>query len=444
MVDYLRKHDSAVEYIFHQRSQGHGVEYSNVPNDTDLLIILDSSSNSVEACKKLSESMDIIIIDHHEIDVDNPHVLLVNQQQEGCDYPNKNISAVLLVHKFVELMDYNFNKVDTNYYLDLVGLGLLADSMSMLPLENRWYVNQALKQINNVGLLALIKAKRLNENKLTTFDLNFQLIPLINSAARMDKLEVALELLFEKDFKKARKLAGQMIDMNIERKEILEELTEHCLYIMKNEKFIICVSDKTSKNFNGLVAQKLLSQFGKPAIVLQSSSNSGSFRSPSDINLKEILNSCPYVEYAAGHAPAGGTQILPENMDKFIEWINTELDYVELGSNIVYDLEVEEENVDWDLIENIMEFDLVHGNGSPPITLRINNMIVDDRVLFPKSQEHVKIITEDIDILKFSDPEYAEEIDTFDIVDVVGTVSKNEFGGNKRMNLMLEDYKLHE
>nr|WP_275577677.1 hypothetical protein [Virgibacillus halotolerans] len=131
-------------------------------------------------------------------------------------------------------------------------------------------------------------------------------------------------------------------------------------------------------------------------------------------------------------------------MDKFIEWINTELDYVELGSNIVYDLEVEEENVDWDLIENIMEFDLVHGNGSPPITLRINNMIVDDRVLFPKSQEHVKIITEDIDILKFSDPEYAEEIDTFDIVDVVGTVSKNEFGGNKRMNLMLEDYKLHE
>ena len=443
MVDYLRKFDDSVSFIYAQRSLGHGVEHVDVPDKTDLLLILDSSSNSVEECRKLSESMDIVIIDHHVITDDNPYVLLVNPQQQE-DYP-KSVCTAYLVFKFIELMDYKYQKVNTDTYMDLTGLALLADSMSMEEdyTENRYFLNQCLKRINNVGLLALIKAKKLDQNKLNTMDLSFQVVPMINSVTRMDKIELAFDLLFENDFKKAKKIAGQFLDINKERKAILEELSKHAREIAIHEKVIIVVSNKTTKNFNGLVAMQLTSEFGKPAIVLQSESHSGSYRSPNHINMMDILNECSHVEFAAGHPGAGGVQILPENMDKFIEWINDYFKNEDFEPTVTYDLEVDDDEFDLDLVKDILKYDRINGNGVDPVTVRVNDVVIEERQLFPKSKEHLKIIVdENFEMLKFSEPDYKEEVDTFSVVDVLGKISLNEFRGAKKKVIMIDD--LHE
>ncbi|MCA1021489.1 DHH family phosphoesterase [Halobacillus litoralis] len=431
-VDYLRKLDADIGYVHAQRSDGHGVEtvMDKIPSKTDLLLILDSSSNSVEECEMLSESMDIIIIDHHIITKDNPHVLLVNPQQQS-NYP-KSVCAAYLVFKFIELMDYEHKKVNTDTYMGLTGLALLADNMAMTEdyPENRYLLNQCLSEVKNVGLLALIKAKKLNQNKLKTMDLSFQVVPLINSATRMDKIELAFDLLFETDFKKAKKIAGQFLDINKERKAILEELSVHAREVAIHEKVIIVVSDKTTKNFNGLVAMQLTSEFGKPAIVLQNESHSGSYRSPEHIDMMKILNKCPYAEYAAGHKCAGGTQILPENLDNFIQWINEYFKDEDFEPTITYDVEIDDDEFDLDLVKEIMKFDRIHGNGVSPVIARVNNIVIEERQLFPKTQEHLKIIADDdFEMLKFGDPEYKPDVDTLSIIDVLGKVGINDFKG---------------
>jgi len=150
MYDYIKRNlGGNAKILYHQRSEGHGVIEDKVPNDIDLLIVMDSSSSETEVCRSLSENMDIVIIDHHIIDVDNPYGIIVNPQQEGCEYPNKSVCTGVLAFKFVEVMDFHFKQKDVHNYLDLVLVTLLADSMDMSVLENRYFAYEGLKNIRN-------------------------------------------------------------------------------------------------------------------------------------------------------------------------------------------------------------------------------------------------------------------------------------------------------
>ena len=52
--------------LCNQRKEGHGVKADMIPKDIELLIIVDSSTNEIEECRKLHErGVDIIILDHH-------------------------------------------------------------------------------------------------------------------------------------------------------------------------------------------------------------------------------------------------------------------------------------------------------------------------------------------------------------------------------------------
>jgi single-stranded-DNA-specific exonuclease len=99
----------------------------------DLLILIDSSSNDTRACKAIQEGLgkEIIVIDHHAIERENPHVLLVNPQQEGDEYPNKQLSGAGMVFKVMCVMEDTLGEVDPEYYLDLIAVGMYADVMRM-------------------------------------------------------------------------------------------------------------------------------------------------------------------------------------------------------------------------------------------------------------------------------------------------------------------------
>ena len=154
MIRYLRNylpHDN-VDYIYAQRDHGHGL-YEQVRTDvtgdwyklteennkklskTDLLIVVDSSSNDIDGVEETLErhNLDIVILDHHEIDYSLPRVdkkaLLVNPQQKGDEYPNKDLSGVGVVYKTIQVVedmleDYGMSRVDTSYYMDLVAVGM--------------------------------------------------------------------------------------------------------------------------------------------------------------------------------------------------------------------------------------------------------------------------------------------------------------------------------
>ncbi|WP_405101727.1 DHH family phosphoesterase [Oceanobacillus sp. FSL H7-0719] len=442
MVQCLQKLDADVSYIYHQRSEGHGIEHDDVPDDTELLIILDSSSSSVERCRELSETMDIIIIDHHNIEKENDAAILVNINHPECPYENKNLSATGVVWKVVEVLDYHYKKFNINHFLDLVSVTLLSDSMRVDNLENRWILKEGMKNIHNVGLLALIKASKIN--RVNSQELNYSVIPVLNTATRNDEIQKVFSLLFEKDYFKAKAKADWMIKENKARKERIKVLFEEYKELASVDKFILVATPTATKNYNGLVAQKLSSEYMRPALVLKDMGNTyeGSGRSYNGFDLQGFLKECPYVKYAAGHTEALGVGIDKKDWKKFKQYVNENIDESLFEPVIEYDIELNEDELDWDLVNNILEIDEVWGQGSPPITVRLNDVFVEDKELFPPTrQEHVRIKADMFDALKFNDKDYAEEIQAWDQISMIGSIGINEFNKNKRIQLFIEDYK---
>ena len=92
------------------------------------------------------------MLDHHQVvnyeEIEN--VVIVNNQLG--DLNNKGLCGAGVVAKFIEAMGYNVDK-----YLDLVAVGLVADSMNMVDMQNRAYVNLGLSNIKNPLLKAFFK-----------------------------------------------------------------------------------------------------------------------------------------------------------------------------------------------------------------------------------------------------------------------------------------------
>jgi single-stranded-DNA-specific exonuclease len=154
MYRYLSNYTDNIDYIYNERNHGHGINEQtrldfiskdenasedkklryklntsnlNKIGEADLLIIIDSSSNDTDACKKLINNykgLDIIILDHHAIERDNPHVLLVNPQQDGDRYPNKHLSGAGVVFKTIQVMEDTLGEVNPWKYIDLVAVGI--------------------------------------------------------------------------------------------------------------------------------------------------------------------------------------------------------------------------------------------------------------------------------------------------------------------------------
>lgn len=106
----------------------------------DLLIVPDASGKA-EECKTLKDNgCDVIIADHHEYDFDsNPFAIIVNCKQQ--ETTNQKASGALVMQKIVDRFYERYDGKKENDGGDLVGLSILSDSMSVLEIENRAYLN---------------------------------------------------------------------------------------------------------------------------------------------------------------------------------------------------------------------------------------------------------------------------------------------------------------
>lgn len=235
-----------------------------------MLIICDSSTNDVDTCEELSDWIDIIILDHHEVEEKNPHVLLVNPQQSGCGYKNKHISAVTVVYHLVQLFDEVHEDWFADQIVDLTMLGMVADVVDMKKKSNRAIVKKGLDSIQNVGLSEMVRKKNAMTKSLKTSDVAFNIIPAINSALRYGEEEKVFQLFLEEDAAVARKISNALFLQARKRKAALTDALKD-VTILSSENVIIGVTSQegeTNSSLNGVIAQKLASEYKRPAILL--------------------------------------------------------------------------------------------------------------------------------------------------------------------------------
>lgn len=474
MIRHLTNYTDNVDYIYGERNDGHGIyemlriskgegneernkrsiENTEKIKNCDLLILIDSSSNDTMACKKIVESfdVDIIILDHHAIECENPHVLLVNPQQEDCEYPNKQLSGAGVVFKVLQVMEDTLCEVDPFQYIDLVAVGMYADIMRVDVLENRYIIMNGLRNMKNVGLVRILKGAKANMFKLNGDTIGFSIAPLINGVARMGNIKLAIDILLTDDDNVAKKLRLQMQKINDSRKALQKAIVDQYMTkVNSNKKVLIVIDEQSSKGFNGVVAQQLSDIYRRPVIVGRLYNNvvGGSFRSYNGFKFKRFLAEFPDEIKALGHEQAGGIVLNAELLPQLKEYIENNLPKLDEKEPVtIYDLELSVEEVS-EYMSAVESFNLLAGNGFPKIIVKINNITVEESSIIGKTMETCKIKTFDkIELIKFKVNEnYGQELGYFDNIDVVGKLCLNEWYnfGIKQMistpQVIIDDYK---
>lgn len=189
-----------IEWMQHEGKE-HGIIVDKIPIETDIIIVPDAGSMQIEEQDELLDrGKTIIIIDHHNITIENahPNLVLVNNQCSP-DFPNKALSGAGMVLKTIQAYDEYYDAHgNPDHYYDLATVGILSDCMDMRPLDNNYIAHQGLRNIQSAILLALMKQQERGFADLkhpTKTEIVWQVSPLINGVVREGTAEEK-ELLF--------------------------------------------------------------------------------------------------------------------------------------------------------------------------------------------------------------------------------------------------------
>ena len=367
--------------VLHHSGKEHGLSKEiEVPPETTLLIIPDAGSNDVEQCKELREKgIDILILDHHICDRENPYAVIVNNQ--NGTYPNKELSGAGVAYKFLQAVDeYNWTDV-ADRYLDLVAIGNIGDVMDMHSHETKRLCTKGLARIVNPMICALVEANSFNiKGDPTINDVQFYIVPMMNALIRVGSSEqkkrmframVGEEQTFQYTPTRGKN-AGVTIDETLAQhvarecssckyqqnktkdKAVAELQNWISKYGADRSKVLFCNSTGIlDSNLTGVVAIKLAEMYGKPCVLLREMACpeepdenqeyfGGSMRNPDGSpieSLKEFLMSTGDFESVLGHDNAAGVKIKKKNVPKAIADCNELLKDVTMSKAIVVDFD---------------------------------------------------------------------------------------------------------
>lgn len=374
-----------------------------------LVITVDyGTTNIKELTLAKSLGLKTIVVDHHHVSEVPPCDIFVNPNQKGCNFAGSILSAAGLAwYLILELRNHieGAEKLDVKSYLDLACLGTICDMVPLIG-ANRVIAKRGLELMHRTtkpGLIALKNAIGLSKEPTCT-DISFGIGPRLNAAGRMVHGEVVIELLTSSDSEKTKKIAHSLNRLNLERQDAEVDVKERAVSLIKKLDSLPFGLVAFDKDFHtgviGIVAQRLVETFYRPAVVLGMDSHGiykGSVRGIKGFSVVECLRSVgEHLIKFGGHEGAGGLSVHPDNLESFALAFDKEckkrLKTLELEPYSEADTEIELSELDLDIIKELKAF-APFGMGNPnPVLLMRNLRVLDVRVL---KNAHLKVMFTD-------------------------------------------------
>lgn len=360
-----------------------------------LVVTCDCGTSATEPIAKLCrQGIDVIVTDHHLPSKALPECLAVlNPQQIGCEYPDKDLAAVSVAFKLALALAKELKQNDAFIWrmLDLVALATIAD-VAKLRGENRVLVRyglQMLAETENVGLRAMIRAAGLEGRPITAGRVGYILGPRLNAAGRIGSALKGVKLLMTSDEHEANTIARDLEELNAQRQELdratLVEAREMVLQLDPSTTYgIVLAKEGWHPGVIGIVASRLVEDFGRPTIMiaLEGETGKGSGRGVPRGNpvydLHGALGKCSdlLLRYG-GHKAAAGVTISRDRVDEFAKRFNevsaSMLRPEDLIPEIKIDLEVPIERAD-ERMEKLLRHFEPFGVGNPTPVLVARNV----------------------------------------------------------------------
>ena len=433
---------------------GYGLNETAIPEivkyGADLVITVDCGSGSGEVIAKLrKQGIDTVVTDHHEIPkVPEKAVAVINPKRRGEKY-GTNMAGVGVAFTLARAlnMDKNGGKCDgqEKWLLDMVAIGTICDSM-VLRDENRimaYYGMVVLAKTRRRGLQELAKVAKCKLDQISTHAIGFQLGPRINAAGRMKSADIALDLMLTDSRAEALRLAGELDALNSERREAQEKAVKEVDGSFGDEPVIVA-HGKWHEGIVGIVAGRLSEIYRRPAFALtqlKDGTYKGSGRSFGDFSLAKALQNCPegLLLSGGGHAGACGLSFTKDKLSDFKKQITDyylslglkdQERYLRVKSDVILS-DLSELTVElYDEIQQLEPFGV--GNEEP--VFEYTGRVAGKRIL---KEKHLSIVVSDgekeIKLISFYSSEEQMAVENGDMVRVQFTLSKNEWGGNVRV-----------
>lgn len=334
-------------FVPHRIEDGYGMKADRIEaaarEGIRLIISVDTGIRAGEVVALASRlGMDTIVTDHHLPEAEIPPAAAVlNPNQPGCGYPNKNLCGAGVAFKLAQgLLEQSGMAQAKRQRLveSLLKIAALATVADIVPLEgeNRAIVAlglAGLAEVRNPGLRALLDVSGIKAGTApTSRQVGFQIGPRINAAGRMASAEEVLELFFTTDEVEARRIAIALDEMNRERQGMEQTMREAIFGALaedprwQDRMGLVLYGENWHLGVAGIVAGRLAERERKPSFVLTRQEKDGevlvkgSGRSIGGFHLLDALESMAelFVQFG-GHAQAAGVTLKPENVDAFVE-----------------------------------------------------------------------------------------------------------------------------
>ena len=426
-----------------------------------VVVTCDCGTSAVSPVARLCKAgIDVIVTDHHLPGGELPDCLSVlNPKRSGCGYPDKDLAAVGVAFKLALALARVLGKNENFIWgmLDLVALATVAD-VAPLRGENRVFVRYGLRMLSetkSIGMRALIRAAGLSGKPLTAGRIGFILAPRLNAAGRLGHAIRGVELLLSEDEHQANVIARELEELNNKRQELdhatLEQAREKVLQMDLDETFGIVLADEEwHPGVIGIVASRLVEEFGRPTVLIALSGDQGkgSGRSISKFDLHGALGqSQDLLLRYGGHRAAAGVAIERDRVTEFAARFNevakSLLSPEDLVPEIRVDLEVSIDGMD-NRLESLFRHFEPFGIGNPsPVLLSRNVILARPPRLVGK--DGLKLVldtgTGSLEAIGWGLAPRASEFQAGSKVDVAFRLERDEYRGESYLQARIADIR---
>ncbi|MCM1245249.1 MAG: single-stranded-DNA-specific exonuclease RecJ [Roseburia sp.] len=278
----------------------------------------------------------VIITDHHEVQNEIPAAdAVVDPKQPDCYYPFDGLCGAGVAFQLIGALyeHEGISSEEREEFLEYAAIATVADVMELRG-ENRLLVKEGLKRLRYTkenGLRALLEVQELAGKEIRAYHIGFIIGPCFNAAGRIDTVKKAFALLFEEDYRRALKLAGELKEINDKRKQMTEEAAERAFDILEtsgkveNPVYLIYLPE-CHESLAGIVAGRIKEAYHHPVIVFTSVGEGlvkGSGRSIESYHMFEHLMQCKELMVKfGGHKMAAGMTLKEKDLPELERRLN--------------------------------------------------------------------------------------------------------------------------
>ncbi len=449
-------------FLPHRSDHGYGLNKDTLKglvSEMKLLIAVDCGiSNGPEISWLAEQDIDVIVVDHHASPQILPEaVAIVHPAHPAGKYAWPHLSGAGTAWKLASALlqdkrsSFRDDPDHEKWLLDLAMLGTLADRVPILG-ENRVIVSfglEILRRTQRPGLQMLLAAQNKYSTPISSDDVAFNIIPVLNAAGRLDHPQPALELLLTSDVERAQTILKHLLSLNTKRQTLTRRVVAEAMAYVNDDPFIFAYDESWPAGIVGLAAGRLAERFGKPAIVVGNNGREavGSARSPVSINILDLLRTGEKsLLKFGGHAQAAGFSLDIKRVEEFREQLLSAQTTTTGNKEIV-----EHEQADAVVGENLLTRDTVtllesfapFGQGNERPKFIVKGMQLLEWHPVGSRKDHAKFTfrhgDEALGGIGFGLVRSLPTEMKPGFVDILGELSEDEFQGRRRLQLIVRD-----